>query len=122
MKRTSLALVLLALCAAPAFAQQEATIEAEIKRAMPYTRMLRVDPTLTIKDYNAVVRAVATQRANQQANEPQTARCGSQPLPADKRASLSQRCQRINSRTVEHPTTGPRAIPTTGTNRSTAGR
>jgi hypothetical protein len=81
MRRMFLAFALLALCAAPAFARQQATIEAEIKRVMPYTRMLREDPTLTINDYNAVVRAVAKRRVEQQANEPETGLAPSEHRP-----------------------------------------
>jgi hypothetical protein len=118
MKLASLAFVLLALCDVPVLAQQEAAIEAEIKRVTPYTRMLRTDPTLTITDYNAVVRAVAKQRARQQSNDPATvsAPCGSNPLSPDVQATLPerQRCQGLNSRPVEHPATPPRVISTRG--------
>jgi hypothetical protein len=46
----------------PVWAQTAAT-EADIKRLVPYSSMLRDMPTLTLEDYNAAVRALARERS-----------------------------------------------------------
>jgi hypothetical protein len=56
------AVLLLVTLVNPVFAQQSAT-EAEIRRAVPYSRMLREFPDLTITEYNDVVRELAAQEA-----------------------------------------------------------
>ena len=60
------ALLLVALLfAVPATAQQ-ALLEAEILRTVPYSTMLRKDPTITYDDYRAAVRELARQQARQE--------------------------------------------------------
>ena len=58
MKKAVLTFVIGLLVVAPAFAQQ-AQREAEIKRAVPYSTMLRQFPGMTWEDYNAAVRGLA---------------------------------------------------------------
>jgi len=58
MRRLLLAVVLLAL-ASPVFAQSLMDKEAEIRSAVPYSRMLRSNPGLTLLEYNQAVRRLA---------------------------------------------------------------
>lgn len=52
------ALVVVTISAGPAFGQLAAK-EMEIRRAVPYTTLLRDNPSMTLTEYNAAVRAVA---------------------------------------------------------------
>ena len=54
--------VLIVVVALPAYGQQQVDVEAELRAALPYTRMLHDSPGLTLEQYNAAVRAVAAER------------------------------------------------------------
>jgi hypothetical protein len=70
MKKVLLGAVLLVVTlVGPAFAQQTST-EAEIKRAVPYSRMLREFPEMTLAEYNDLVRQVSAKQARKQPPPP----------------------------------------------------
>src|SRR5262245_18703975 len=70
MRRAIACLVVVgALFATPGFAQQSRK-EAEIKRLVPYSRMLREDPTLTVDQYNTAVRMLAAEQLKQERGLP----------------------------------------------------
>ena len=72
MKRVFGAVLLVAVLASPCFAQQS-TVEADIKRAVPYSRMLREFPSMTFEEYNDAVRTLARERTRQEVLQPQAA-------------------------------------------------
>ena len=76
--------VLIAVVVLPAYGQQRVDVEAEIKVAVPYTQMLIEFPAMTLEEYNAAVRAVASERVG---------------MPAQPFATLP----RVSSRTASPP-------------------
>jgi hypothetical protein len=59
MRKLVLTCVTVLLFAVPAPAQTQFEKEAEIRRAVPYSRMLRESPDMTWLEYNQIVREVA---------------------------------------------------------------
>src|SRR5258705_828944 len=72
LKNLAFAVAFVTLVAASATAQSQSAREAAIKAAVPYASMLREFPTMTLDEYNAAVRHLATEEAARTPTLPST--------------------------------------------------